>query len=353
MDHQLIILRPPIPTADFQQVERMLRESGIVTCFDSSVDPACALRFVSEKARFGTETRALVDLNVFRDILSLGRVDPGRHAKCRKLAAALVLYFQAAEILVEPSMALHESPLEVEQEIKLFRQIDNAEPLELLEVFHGKRTSVTLPDLPAEKSIDVEAFKRPPHGTALLEVALLKLATLLREDMTNFERIERFLKWSFEEYLFIQEPVILALHQLAGNRSKPLLKGFNKPDPKGRLEGVRNALWDCLLIREWIRRVETQNTEGVIWLLCSRDETLRDYARKLIDARPDTENASDVVDLMLGDIWPAHQAKKISMLYHQLISMTGDPSRQFNRSGGNLDLDLEAMKKRLLDKLVQ
>lgn len=345
----MIILRLPIPAADFQQVEGVVREAGILTCFDSSIDPANAILFVSEKLRFGTETRSLIDLNIFRDILSLGRPDPGRDASHQKLAASVVLFFQAADILVEPCMALHESPSDAKRELELFQQIDNAEPRDLLEVFQGKRTAVSLPDLPHSVSIDVAALKRPLQGTALLEVALLKLATLLREELTNFERIEQFLIWSFETFLFIQEPVILAIHQLAGNRPKPLLRGFNKPNPKGRLEGVRNALSDCLLIREWVRRVETQNAESKIWLLCSRDETLRDYARKLVVTGPDLDNAEQVIDATIAGIWPTHQAKRISELYHRLTAGFDDPSRSFNRNGR--ELDIESLKKQLQARL--
>jgi hypothetical protein len=351
MDHQLIILRPPIPAADFQQVERFIREANVLTCFDSSVDPASAILFVSEKFRFGTETRALIDLNIFRDILSLGRLDPGRDESHRKLAAAVVLFFQAAEVLVEPCMALHESPSDAARELELFYRIDNAEPLELLEVFHGKRTSVSLPDLPEAVSVHEVALKRPLHGTALLEVALLKLATLLREERSNFERIERFLIWSFEEFMFLQEPVILAIHQLAGNRPKPLLRGFNKPNPSGRLEGVRNALWDCLLIREWIQRVERQDAESEIWLLCSRDETLREYARKLLVTDPVINNVDQVVDATIASIWTTHQAKRISELYHQLTSRSDDPSRALHQSVGVLDL--ESLRTKLRKQLTE
>ena len=338
MDHQLIILRPPIPSVDFQQIEGAVRESGVLTCFDSSVDPASAVRFVSEKVRFLTETRALIDLNVFRDILALGRPDPGRDAGHRRLAAAIAIFSQAAEILIEPCMALYESPSDAERELELFHRIDNADPKELLQVFNGKRTSVTLPDLIEPVSIDQAALKRPLHGSALLEIALLKLATLLRERLTNFERIERFLIWCHDEFLFIQEPVILAIHQLAGNRPKPLLRGYNKTCPSERLEGVRNALWDCLLIREWTRRLERQATKGEIWLLASRDDTLRDYARKLVIADLGVNDAAQVLDSTIESIWPLHQARKISELYHRLTANPENPSRLFNRSGKETNL---------------
>ena len=345
----MIILRPPIPHSDFQQIEAVVREAGVLTCFDSSVDPADAIRFVSEKMRFRTETRALIDLNVFRDFLSLGRPDLGREVIHQKLAAALAIFFQAAEILIEPCMALHESPSDAERELELFRRIDNADPKELFEVFRGKRTSVTLPDLPEPVSIDQTALERPLHGTALLEIALLKLATLLRESSTNFEQIERFLIWCYDEFLFVQEPVILAIHQLAGNRPKPLLRGYNKNDPSERLEGVRNALWDCLLIREWTRRLERQSKEGEIWLLASRDATLRDYAKKLVIADNGHDDGANVLDSMIAGIWPRHHAKRISELYHRLVSNTEDPNRCFNRSGGELDLD--SLKGQLLARL--
>ena len=350
MDQQLIILRPPIPRSDYQQIEAVVRGTGVVTCFDSSVDPASAVRFVSEKARFRTETRALIDLNVFRDILSLGRPDDGRDAAHQRLAAALAIFFQTAGILVEPCMALHESPSDAALELELFYRIDNANPRELLEVFHGKRTSVTLPDLSEPISIDQAVLKRPLHGTTLLEIALLKLATLLRENMTNFERIEHFLIWCYDDFLFMQEPVILAIHQLAGNRPKPLLRGFNKIDPKERLEGVRNALWDCLLIREWTRKLERQATKGEIWLLASRDDTLRDYARKLVIADRGVEDVAQVLDSTIAGIWPRHHAKRISELYHRLTSNIEDPLRRFNHSGRNLDL--ESLKDQLQGRLI-
>lgn len=349
MDHQLIILRPPIPTADFQQVEDVIRKADILTCFDQSVDAASAIRFVSEGMRFGTATRALIDLNIFRDILSLGRADQGRNAGHRRLAAAIVLFFQAAEILVEPCMALYESPSNPTVELNLFRQIDNAEPEELLEIFHGKKSRVTLADLPESHLADPAFLKCLPHGTSLLEIALLKLATLLREPISNFKRMEQFLRWSSEDFLFVQEAVVLAFHQLAGNRPKPLLRGYSKLDPLQRLKGVENALWDTLLIREWTRRIESQSEKGEIWLLCSRDETLTSYARKLVVTGDEINDVEHAIKSMISSIWPTHEAKRITNLYHELIAATSDPARAFNRSGQNLDL--ESLRAELQERL--
>jgi hypothetical protein len=350
MDHQLIVLQPPIPTADFKQVEQALRVSGILTCFDQRVDPANALRFVSEKVRFGTEARALIDLNVFRDILSLGRPDAGRDSEQRRLAAALVLFFQTAEIQVEPCMALHESPGDAEQELDLFRRIDSAEPQELLNVFRGSQGLIELPSLPEPANIPHGLLEKRIHGTAILEIALLKLATLLRERCSNIERIERFLRWSFEEFLFVQEPLLLALHQLAGNRPKPLLRGHGKIDPGSRLKGVKNAYWDCMLIREWSRRINEQSSANRIWLLCSRDQTLSEYARKLVITGSKLEDPRSAVESIVTNSWPAHHAKRITDLYFELTTNADCPSRAFNRSGQNLELD--RLKAELEDRLV-
>lgn len=339
MDHELIIFRPPIPPSDFQEVESAIREAGVLTCFDQKVDPANAFRFVSEKFRFDTESRVLIDLNVFRDILSLGRRDPGRGFQHGRLAAALVLFFQAAEILVEPCMALHESPTRAEEELELFRQIDNADPNELLEVFRGQREVVSLPPLPSPVSLPVAALSIPLHGTAILEVALLKLATLLRAPMSNIERVEAFLRWSHREFLFVQEPILLALHQLAGNQPKPLLRGVGRAEPRSRLEGVQNALWDCLLIREWSRRIAGQSTANELWLLCSRDQTLSDYARKLVVTGSGVEDLERVVASIVSSAWPPHHAKRITKVYHELIAETDHPARAFNRADHNLNLE--------------
>lgn len=350
MDHELIIFRPPIPPSDFQEVESAIREAGVLTCFDQKVDPANAFRFVSEKLRFKTESRALIDLNVFRDILALGRQDTGRGPQHRRLAAALVLFFQAAEILVEPCMALYESPCRAEEELELFRQIDNSEPGELLKVFRGQREWVSLPPLPDSVSLPVAALSTPLHGTSILEVALLKLATLLRAAMSNIERVEAFLRWSHTDFMFAQEPILLALHQLAGNQPKPLLRGVGRAEPRSRLGGVQNALWDCLLIREWSRRIAGQSTANELWLLCSRDQTLSDYARKLVVTGSGVEDLERVVASLVSSAWSPHHAKRISKVYHELIAEIDHPARAFNRADQNLNL--EPMKAALQHELM-
>lgn len=338
MEEGLWSFEMPVPPETLALVEGIVRESNVLTFFDSSIDPAEAIRYRFEKAQYDTDTFALLDLNCFKDILSLGRADRSRSDQRRKQAAALCLFFQCADISVEPGFALHESPGNAAEELGLFRTIDNLDPIDLANVATGK-----VERIPSDRFSDVRPIEpngnlfRDLRGTLGIEIGLLKLALLLREKCSPFERLESFLRWSLDEFLFLREPTILAFHQLTGNLPKPILRDVHSPNPANRRAGIKNAMWDLLLLRDWRYKLETQATEQCLWLLCSRDTTVVQLARKLVVVGDDDELEREHRKQLLSNLWGELRARKILDLYDQCVRQVDSSERKVVQADGKLN----------------
>jgi hypothetical protein len=330
MECELYQFEMPIVCEKLAHVEEIVRQADVLTFFDESFDVYKSINYRLERAKHGTSTSVLLDLNCFKDILMVGRED-SRDQSYRKLGAALCLFFRCADIEVEPCMPLHESPKDADGELCLFRKIDNAAEDDLLQVMLERDfliPSHRLPDVPVERVMEKMAL--PLQGSQMLETALLKLANLIRGPGTNFDRLESFLRWCLEDYIFLAEPIMLAFHQLVGNQPSPLLKGLNKENPAERLAGVKNALYDLLLLREWLKRVGRQSIDGKLWLLCTRDYTLSNFARKMMVVGDGPELESAKRRAILNDLWGAQKARRITELYDGLMAQRDSNHRKSN-----------------------
>lgn len=197
MNTEIYKFEMPISAKELALVERAVRHTDVLTFFDHSVEPSEVLRYRLEKAKFDTDTFALLDLNCFKDILALARNDPSRSTERLKFAAALCLFFQCADINIEPGCALHESPSEAAEELTLFRRIDNTDPKVLMKVVSGELRKIPENCLPEMSRQEPEGnLHRSIHGELVTEIALLKLSSLIREPTSPYDRLGRFLAGS-------------------------------------------------------------------------------------------------------------------------------------------------------------
>lgn len=324
----------PIPTEDLDLVQDMIRNAGLLTIFDASKDPADALLYRNEETIWKTESRALIDLNVLKDILSVARPGDRRSPDARKLGAAFVAFCQCANISIDPAIALHESPKSWREELQLFRSIDNAETSDLVKVALGELEQIPLGCL---QEFQIEDLPREMperlRGHAALQTAMLKIALIGRTRDTTFRKLESFMDWSYHEYLFSREALHLALFHLTGNSPDPILKKTCAQSPNDRLAALDNAVWDLILVRNWVQSVGEQATLNRIWILCTRDKGLQRLAQEMMIANAgDGDVAKHLEGMFLRACGP-RDAKKLYGHYQQLMRQAEDRNRPSNKPG--------------------
>ncbi len=290
--------------------------------------------YKAQFAQYETSSFALLDLNTFKDILSVGRSNDSRGVAFKRLGAALILFFQCSDILVEPCMALHESPIDASNELNWFRRIDNANPNDLWEVATGKADFISEDRLPSiELDFRQEGLETPLKGTEALQISLLKLAELLRSSRAPKRMLEDYLRWSLEEFIFVREAVLLAIFQLTGRLQGPVLRNLRAGDPARRVNGIKNAMWDLLFVREWHARLKRQRQANELWLMCTRDQTLHRIAGALVQVDVDEEEAGERLKSLIIKNWGAHEGLKLYDIYADLACQLEDSGRGANQPG--------------------
>jgi hypothetical protein len=324
----------PIPTEDLKLVQDMIRNARLLTIFDASNDPADALLYRTQESTWRTESRALIDLNVLKDILSVVRPGDRRSSEARRLGAAFVAFCQCANITIEPAIALHESPRSWREELQLFRSIDNAETTDLVKVALGELEQIPRDSL---HELQIEALPREMperlRGHAALQTAMLKLALIGRTRETTFHKLESFLDWSFHQYLFSREVIHLALFHLTGNSPDPILKKTRAHSPNDRLAALDNAVWDLMLVRTWVKNVAEQKDRNRIWILCTRDKGLQGLAREMMIANAGDGEVAKHLEGMFMRACGLRDAKKLYGHYQQLMGQAEDLNRPSNKPG--------------------
>lgn len=324
----------PIPVSNLLRIQDMIRNAGLLTIFDSSLDSADASLYRLQVAKSKTECRALIDLNVLKDILSVARQGDKRSPEARRLGAALIAFCQCADVAIEPSIALHESPKDWRAELRLFRSIDNAETTDLAKVAFGEIEQIPerlLPEIPFDDLPDEMPDRL--HGHAALQTAMFKIALIGRSSDSVFKKLEQFMNWSFHEYLFSREAVHLALFHLTGNSPNPILKKTKVRSPDDRMSALDNAVWDLMLVRTWVEYVAEQKDRNRIWILCTRDKGLQRLAREMMIANAGDGDVATQIESMFTRAAGKDHAAKLYKQYQDFMRRTDEPSRPSNQPG--------------------
>ena len=324
----------PIPISDLSRIEDMIREAGIMTIFDPTVEPVDASLYRLQRASSKTECRALIDLNVLKDILSVARQGDRRSQDARRLGAALIAFCQCADIEIEPSVALHESPKHWRKELQLFRGIDNAETQDLVKVAMGEIEQIPAKQLPSIQLNDLPAeMPNRLRGHAAIQTAMLKIALIGRSGGRTSKKLEHFMNWCFDEYLFSREAIHLALFHLTGNSPYPILKKTSAQSPDDRMSALDNAVWDLILVRTWVQRVTEQKERNLIWILCTRDKGLQRLAREMVIVNPDSDGVAKHLESMFLRAGGKASARKLLRQYQNLMGRADDQNRPSNKPG--------------------
>jgi hypothetical protein len=248
-------------------------------------------------------------------------------------------FSQCAGIKIDPSLAFYEFAANAgneaaNEELRNFRIADNLHPSLWADIVL-KRTSAlqlpseSLPEIPVSKPVD---FEMPLRRWRRNYIIALKIAELELRGGKGVQLMRELLRWMYEDFLIGGPALILAANYLAPNSArKRLLKSLRSPDREQAILGVQNAAWDLTLLSEWLRRIQEQEEQNELTLLCSMDKKVNEFARKLADPSLNELPQTVTIATVLENSWGATTGKHLTSLVESYLSSADNPARQLNR----------------------
>jgi hypothetical protein len=288
----------PLNQSQLQLLEELLSDANVIVPGNyEGANPYSLKDYLVTATRNGCEFRALFDRNIISPITSLIQ---GKHLpnspearKNAQIACACMCFCILAQITIEPNMAVYEFASrkgnEVAQEdIRLFRLADNADPLEYFELATGSATHLSqncleflrnVPDLQSYVSPESN-FERSLRMWKPIYLTVLKAISLRRSGLRPLDAAERFLHWQAHEAFFSGPASMYCLAAISHQPPKGgMLKGIQSDNLALLAAGAKNAAWDILLLQQFGRVARSE--AGKLWALWSNDLALKEVARCL------------------------------------------------------------------------
>lgn len=323
----------PIEFGDLQRIEQLLESAGIFSIFTRDFNPYSAVAYRHQQAEYGTTFKAYLDLNVLIDVLSVARITKDKTQERRKLGAAVIAFFQCANIQIEPNIAIHESSRQAEEEVTLLRRIDNAHSADLIKVAFGDLPHLSENQLPPVKLISFpEGFAERLHGHQAIETGVLKIASLmLDKEKSPFSKMEEFLRWSYQDCIFAREALHLALMEFSGKCLGKILKSPSGDHAKFKEKQISNAVWDLMHARNWAKSLSEQSLSNEVLIFCSRDRTLQSLARDLVIDTDDVLQTEHQLLSLFQRYWGSSNGLKLFSLYAEYSKNDQSVDRRCNQ----------------------
>ena len=324
----------PIDPQRFREIEALLRRHDPLCVFWPDVDCYDVLTFRRQKTHYGAKTFALFDRNILVDVLELIRPAAlGLEPKCSdrgRIGAAVMCFLQACNAIIEPSMSLYENPVRAGEDLSLFRRADNVDASVYARIALGQLDAVPCVELPEPPhNLPAVDWHKPITYRRKLRVAVLKIAEIDLSDLTPLEKMQSYLRWTFDEYIFIPAAVLMAATHFSPQRVGAMLRNIRSGDRAKAIKGINNAVWDLHLLLHWTKCANAQTEKNRIWILCSRDGSIKRIARSLYGG----ESKLDVTAArgkFYGSIWSPKDSARLCDLSGQLEENQNDPSRRLN-----------------------
>ena len=225
-----------------------------------------------------------LDSNIYQYVLSAFK--KRNKNQLHRCAIGLMVFGKITNIVFDPTFAVYEKlnylkqcPDEIIDDLLLFRKIDNSGIDNLASFALGDIDNIQLPKL---VSTDRDALKSNLTKYRRLKkwdtfyLFVLKVTELYYLDSSsNEEKINKFIKWCFSEFLFSLVAIAFII-KLMGDRASPkLMKYKSNLSTEKKKDALINMTWDLFLIdkffEKWIKK--EQNEE---FIYASNDKPLKE-----------------------------------------------------------------------------
>lgn len=328
----------PIDPGDLRRIAEQLRSADVFTptFLAPEVDHYDPAIYLQQSHRFATGTVLRVDRNVFTRLL--GMVRGHSPSDAHRISAGVLAFAQCADIDVEPNIALYEGAQLHGQEaaldeLKSFRIADNVHPGYWAEIALGRCDQVgEVPEMPMGGPGDSEVdFTMPLRRWRRNYVLCLKLAALELSGGGASQRLQEFIRWSYNDFILGGPAIALAAHYLAPNgRRKRLLKSLRSEDRERAIGGVRNAAWDLTLVSEWLLDIESQEQSSRLVLLTSLDAGVHNLARAVAETSRSANSSEDALRVTLRALWGEAAGNSLATEVEGLYGSREAPHRRIH-----------------------
>ena len=324
----------PIPPEDLAQIQGMLRSENPF-CSSFPDEPLYSVMlYHQQKHLHGTETRMLLDRNIYARLLRLAKGHPA--SDDYRIPAAVMGFAQWAGILLEPNMAIYEGCStqqgeEPARDIAFFRAFDNLHPSILVDIALGRTKQLSAPLNMQPVMEELRSIGQPLRDFSIVYPLVLKIGLLELGRGRQAERMRHFLEWMHTEWYYSPPVTIFAAMCFSDNAPRGVLKHLRSDDRQRALKGVRNAAWDLAYITYWGQLLKRQDREKCLWIFCSLDKALRRVARSILATDDDIGVA---VRGSLCELMGEAAGANIYDYYAKLQACLEDPERAINRTRG-------------------
>jgi hypothetical protein len=344
----------PISNSDLIAVQDILRQKDIIRTvyLESEFDQYSFIKYSEQIILHKTQFCAILDRNIFSDIIAIAQSKCKNPSETHKTACALLAFLQITGTLIEPGVAIYEyidsGHYEyAENELLLFRAADNINPIYYVDIALGRSTTLPENILAVENKYTVKSLKGEdiPHWKLIYGLTL-KMAILEIKGETNFNKVKSLLQWMYTDYMFISCNIAFAMIYFSNKRFSGMIKHLKKSGEKLK-QGLRNATWDIYLVHYWSEKVLAQKKNNQIWLLCTEDKAVKEFSRNIID---DTDlqkyREISLYKKYLGE----KEGQKAYEIYLSLIKNLDNSQRMINtkpKEGKIIDAIIAELKKEL------
>lgn len=332
---------PPIPPPEVERIEEILRDRDVfVTGFDPvHRDPYCVGTYVERQEIYREPVSLFVDRNVVSRLVSM--MDGAEAALEHRVAAAIMAFAQVCQLLIEPSIAVHEyastaGERKARRELRRFYQADNVDAKIWTDIALGR--TARLPRMARSSRSIAHRLDRTLYRWQRNYIAVLKIADLELGGGSSHRRMADFMDWMFHDFLLAGAATILAAHYFApGAPKKGLLKYLRSADREQALEGIKNAAWDLMLLSDWLQRVREGETVDPVRphaVLCTLDKGVVRLARSIVSFEHVARSQEELITSTFEHLWGAEAGSRLAKRYVGYVQRAEEPDRHFNRNHG-------------------
>jgi hypothetical protein len=314
-DDDLFIIRldPKFPLEDVEAIGARLTASGaLVPAYVPPNDGLLSIvAFRLNQDIYRSETRLLPDRNLVSRMARLARDGAEQPlAGPTAIAADLMAFAQAMNLLIEPSIAFHElahrdgNAIALE-ELSWFRAADHGQAMAWIDLAQGRvgRLPIAIPKPQAERDL---AY--PLNRWRRNYVVALKIAGLELSSSTPVERALMLFRWMADDFFVAGPAAIFATMYFAPLAARRrLIKQLRSPDRARAIAGIRNAAWDITHLSNLVAERKRSEKENIFFIFATADRGLAEIAPVLmIDA--DGDACAPELARSLSAWWPAPDA---------------------------------------------
>lgn len=267
-------------------IEKLIKADWLLHSFDLD-NEVCIYNPASYlyHAEFnGLEYTIHLDLNIYQYVLSTFKKN--KKNELHRDSIALMVFGKFSNVIFDPTLAIYEKlnyleqcPDEIIDDLHLFRKIADSDMDDLAELALGYTDDIQFPEVaPIDRDalkFELTKYKRLKKWDTFY-LFVLKVTELYYFDKSpNEEKLDKFLKWSFSDFLYSLVATSFAI-KLMGSRSLPKIMKY-KPNfnVKEKKDALINMTWDLFLIdkffENWVKKEKNKE-----FIYASNDKPLKE-----------------------------------------------------------------------------